>query len=88
MNKLMLIIFPLCVGFGIGHIVGYNRGSTKICPEDLSVALKGCETVATDINNELSECEHKLAGAAEILDQCKQILRGMLLPEGKTMRKP
>ena len=93
MRKLLLFLFPLCVGFGIGHIVGYNRGHSIKCPKDLSAALKGCELVASSINSQLSECEYKLGATQAALENCADDMRSILrqaLPggSGKTMRKP
>lgn len=92
MKKLLLIVFPLCVGFGIGHIVGYNRGHAVKCPKDLSVALQGCELVASEINKQLSECEYKLSVTEEARSKCVEDMKGFFMqlmqPQGKTMRKP
>lgn len=91
MKKLFLFIFPLCVGFGIGHVVGYNREhptQTK-CPKDLTPALKGCELVAATINNALSECEYTLEKTEEARIRCVEIVKEVFEQQnGRMMRKP
>jgi len=89
--RMMLFVCPLCIGFGIGHIVGYNRGSSDKCPkrpEDLSVALKGCELAASEINKQLFRCEHKLSLTEEARIECVEEIKAFFIqPSGETTRK-
>ena len=63
----------ICFSFAIGTIVGINRQAATarkacpVCPEDLSIALEGCEQAAADVENLLERCEYNY-------DRCGQIL--------------
>jgi uncharacterized MAPEG superfamily protein len=43
------------------------------CPKDFSMALRGCEQIAMDINSQLTECYQKYARCANMYLECKGV---------------
>jgi hypothetical protein len=90
--KTVLAIVFITAAFWTGWAIGRAHEHKVQCPKDLSVALQGCELVASEMNKQLSECEYKLSATEEARSKCVEDMKGFFMqlmqPQGKTMRKP
>lgn len=57
MKLIILTVALLVVGFLAGTMTQKHLGSQECgCTADLSVALEGCEAIASSVNEQLTEC--------------------------------